>query len=128
MYQFKITKIEDNAEWYTPDPMSGAGPTVKGSTLKRRIYIEVSNGVTKLYDAEILVNEPFTDAGYADAINAYSKSLPVRNVAEGTVAVVDTEKVDLYRADVKVYTKTLVPIKEEPIIKDPIIRKQAIER
>lgn len=119
MYNFKIIKIEDNAEWWNPNMAElGASPSVPGSVLKRRVKCEVSNGITTLHTAELLIDEPFTDAGYKKAVEAYMETLPVRNASEGLEARVDdAKKVELYKDGAKVV------LAEKPIIKDPIMTK-----
>ena len=109
MYNLKIVKIEDYAEWYN-DKMAelGAGPNVKDSILKRRVFCEVYNNANlKLHDAELLVDEPFTTEGFDKAVKEYISNLPVRHADEGRLeARVDTQKkVELYRDGTKVSLK-----------------------
>ena len=118
MYNLKIVKIQDNAEWHNDkiDEL-GAGPNVKGSVLKRRVYCEVYNDANlKLYDAELLVDEPFTTEGFDVAVKEYITNLPTRHADEGRLeARVDAQKkVELFRDGEKIAIKE--PIKEEEII------------
>ena len=109
MYNFKIVKINDCAEWTNPKSDElGAGPNVKDSVLKRRVYCEVYNDAKiKLHDAELLVNEPYTVEGFDVAVKEYIATLPTRHADEGRLeARVDAQKkVELYRDDVKVTLK-----------------------
>ena len=118
MYNLKIVKINDNAEWYNDKMLElGAGPSVKGSTLKRRVFCEVYNDANlKLRDAELLVDEPFTTEGFDKAVKEYISNLPTRHADEGRLeARVDAQKkVELFRDGEKVAIKE--PIKEKEII------------
>jgi hypothetical protein len=114
MYNLKLVKINDNAEWYN-DKMDelGAGPNVKDSILKRRVYCEVYNDANlKLHDAELLVDEPFSVEGFDVAVKEYISQLPTRHADEGRLeARVDAQKkVELYRDDVKISLKEAEPI------------------
>jgi hypothetical protein len=116
MYNIKILKIREDAEWWNPEMSAkGAGPMVEGSVLKRRVTCEVSNGVTVLNTIELLADEPFTAEGFDKAVKEYVSELPLRHPDEGRLEarVDDVGTVEIYRDDVKVALKEA----EEPIIK-----------
>ena len=113
MYNLKIVKIQDYAEWTNPNPSDGAGPNVKDSVLKRRVFCEVYNDANlKLHDAELLVDEPFTAEGFDVAVKEYISTLPTRHADEGRLeARVDAQKkVEIFRDDTKVTLKAVEPI------------------
>ena len=118
MYNIKLLRIEDYAEWYNPDPMSGAGPSVAGSTLKRRVYCEVGNGITTIANVELLVDEPFTPEGFAKTCEEYLATLPVRSEYEGIEAREESGKLSVYRDDIKLAEREIKPV--EPIKDEPI--------
>ncbi len=105
MYNLKILKINDNAEWWNPNGDElGAGPNISGSSLKRRVFCDVRNNANvKLHDAELLVDEPFTAEGFDKAVKEYISNLPTRHADEGRLeARVDsTKNVELYRDGTK---------------------------
>lgn len=114
MYNLKIVKIMDCAEWWNSKMAElGAGPTVKDSVLKRRVFCEVYNDANlKLHDAELLTDEPFTAEGFDVAVKEYIATLPTRHADEGRLeARVDSAKtVEIYRDDVKVTLKAVEPV------------------
>ena len=81
MYNVKLLRLEDYAEWTHPDPMSGAGPGVAGSTLKRRARVEVDGE-----QMDVLVpcdaNGDFLDTALHQEIFERLKLKPQRHALE----------------------------------------------
>lgn len=92
-YQFKVLQIADVPEWQpNPDDLcGGAGPSIDGAWLARRITVEVANTdsggnvLSVLETKAFLIAEPYSTAKLSDAVNAYKATLPSRNDDEGLV-------------------------------------------
>ncbi len=92
-YQVKILKIAECSEWQPnpANPNGGAGETVDGAWLARRVTIQTSNtdndGVPlTVYEVtDLLVPEPYSSTKLVDAVNLYKATLPERNTDEGLV-------------------------------------------
>ncbi len=110
MYKFKILKLSDSAEWCNAAaPKLGAGPNIKGSVLMRRVYVEVSNDATKLFETELLVDDPITPERFAAAVGVFEARLPVRDDLEGIVALVSSGNIAIYRDGVELKLKGAKP-------------------
>lgn len=105
MYNVKLLKLEDNAEWTNPDPMSGAGPNVAGSALKRRCYVEIHTATDLYSKAEILTDEPFSPEGFAKSCEELLATLPQRNEYEGIEARKEDGKLAVYKDGAKLTLK-----------------------
>lgn len=81
MYDIKLKKVEEFAEWTNSDPMQGAGPSVAGSILKRRARVEVDGE-----QMEVLVpcdaNGDFLDTALHLEIFERLKAKPQRHPLE----------------------------------------------
>lgn len=93
MYAVRVLRIRDSSEWQpSPDkPFGGAGPTVEGAWLAKRVTVEcytVDALGAKLATYEVrdfLIEEPYSTQKLIDAVDAYKAALPVRNEDEGLV-------------------------------------------